>query len=176
MCLCVSVDLSVPLLPPLYPHCLSFPALIDVFLFLKSHCTSLRYLQQYPLIYKTLRVDATFNAKQAVKFIADTVNVTSLLVGTEGLYIPDEKRWLDDDVPLSTYDSLQDVVRFDSRLFLSLLCTLGQDNIGETWSRSVVAAATRRELAVLLQDGRQGSENGSVAPSSRFWALPRFIE
>lgn len=68
-------------------------------------------LIQYPLIYKTLRVDATFNAKQAVRFIADTVNVTSLLVGTEGLYIPDEKRWLDDDTPLSSYESLQDVVR-----------------------------------------------------------------
>ena len=69
----------------------------------------IKFPAQYPLIYKTLRVDATFNAKQAVRFIADTVNVTSLLVGTEGLYIPDEKRWLDDDVALSTYDSLQDV-------------------------------------------------------------------
>lgn len=66
---------------------------------------------QYPLIYKTLRVDANFTTKEAVRFIADTVNVTSLLVGTEGLYIPDEKRWLDDDAILSTYDSLQDVVR-----------------------------------------------------------------
>jgi len=69
----------------------------------------IKFPAQYPLIYKTLRVDATFNTKQAVRFIADTVNVTSLLVGTEGLYIPDEKRWLDDDAPLSSYDSLQDV-------------------------------------------------------------------
>jgi len=69
----------------------------------------IKFPAQYPLIYKTLRVDATFNAKQAVRFIADTVNVTSLLVGTEGLYIPDERRWLDDEVPLSTYESLQDV-------------------------------------------------------------------
>jgi hypothetical protein len=81
---------------------------------------------QYPLIYKTLRVDATFNAKQAVRFIADTVNVTSLLVGTEGLYIPDEKRWLDDDVALSTYDSLQDVVRPLIDRFLDLRPPLPQ--------------------------------------------------
>lgn len=70
----------------------------------------IKFPPTYPLIYKTLRVDANFNAKEAVKFIADTVNVSNLLVGSEGLYIPDEKKWLDDTIALSTYDSLQDVV------------------------------------------------------------------
>jgi hypothetical protein len=71
----------------------------------------IKFPPTYPLIYKTLRVDAKFTTKEAVKFIAETVNVSSLLVGTEGLYIPDEKRWLDDSTPLSQFDSLQDVVR-----------------------------------------------------------------
>ena len=34
--------------------------------------------------------------------IAETVNVSSLLTGSsEGLNLPDEKRWLDDSTPLS---------------------------------------------------------------------------
>lgn len=70
----------------------------------------IKFPMTYPLIYKTLRVDANFTTKEAVKFIAETVNVANLLNGNEGLYLPDEKRWLDDSTPLSTYDSLQDVV------------------------------------------------------------------
>jgi len=69
----------------------------------------IKFPMTYPLIYKTLRVDANFTTSEAVKFIAETVNVTSLLRGTEGLYVPDEKKWLDDNTPLSQYDSLQDV-------------------------------------------------------------------
>lgn len=64
----------------------------------------------YPLIYKTLRVDANFTVHQAVRFIAETVNVTGLLVGSEGLYIPDEAQWLDDNTVLSTYKTLQEAV------------------------------------------------------------------
>lgn len=71
----------------------------------------IKFPMTYPLIYKTLRVDANFTAKQAVQFIAETVNVANLLNGNEGLYLPDEKRWLDDNTPLSSYESLQDVVR-----------------------------------------------------------------
>eukprot|EP01126_Amoeba_proteus_P023666 TRINITY_DN23754_c0_g2_i1.p1 TRINITY_DN23754_c0_g2~~TRINITY_DN23754_c0_g2_i1.p1 ORF type:complete len:107 (-),score=11.71 TRINITY_DN23754_c0_g2_i1:113-433(-) len=62
----------------------------------------------YPLIYKTLRVDANFTVKEAVQFIAETVNVTTLLTGSEGLFVPDEGTWLDDQTPLSNYSSLQD--------------------------------------------------------------------
>eukprot|EP01128_Nolandella_sp_AFSM9_P012074 TRINITY_DN893_c0_g1_i1.p1 TRINITY_DN893_c0_g1~~TRINITY_DN893_c0_g1_i1.p1 ORF type:complete len:109 (+),score=20.87 TRINITY_DN893_c0_g1_i1:137-463(+) len=69
----------------------------------------------YPLIYKTLRVDANFTTKEAVAYIAETVNVVSLLTGSEGLYVPDEKRWLDDDTILSEYESLQDVEHVEYR-------------------------------------------------------------
>lgn len=79
----------------------------------------IKFPPTYPLIYKTLRVDAKFTSKEAVKFIADTVNVTSLLQGSEGLYIPDEKRWLDDATPLTAYESLQDVVRTFFRCWTS---------------------------------------------------------
>eukprot|EP01125_Pyxidicula_operculata_P005393 TRINITY_DN1923_c0_g1_i1.p1 TRINITY_DN1923_c0_g1~~TRINITY_DN1923_c0_g1_i1.p1 ORF type:complete len:109 (-),score=27.75 TRINITY_DN1923_c0_g1_i1:191-517(-) len=69
----------------------------------------------YPLIYKTLRVDANFTTNEAVKFMAETVNVSSLLTGSEGLYIPEEKKWLDPNTPLSEYDSLQDVEHIEFR-------------------------------------------------------------
>jgi len=75
----------------------------------------IKFPMTYPLIYKTLRVDANFTSSEAVKFIAETVNVTSLLKGSEGLYVPDEKRWLDDNTPLSQYDSLQDVEHIEFR-------------------------------------------------------------
>eukprot|EP01123_Difflugia_compressa_P003619 TRINITY_DN147_c0_g1_i1.p1 TRINITY_DN147_c0_g1~~TRINITY_DN147_c0_g1_i1.p1 ORF type:complete len:105 (-),score=22.41 TRINITY_DN147_c0_g1_i1:317-631(-) len=69
----------------------------------------IKFPDTYPLIYKTLRVDANFTVSDAVKFIAETVNCTSLLRGSEGLFVPDEKRWLDDDTKLSQYETLQDV-------------------------------------------------------------------
>jgi hypothetical protein len=69
----------------------------------------IKFPPTYPLIYKTLRVDSKMTVAEAVKYIATTVNVTQLLVGSEGLYVPDEKRWLDDNQPLSAYESLQDV-------------------------------------------------------------------
>eukprot|EP01128_Nolandella_sp_AFSM9_P003266 TRINITY_DN1391_c0_g2_i1.p1 TRINITY_DN1391_c0_g2~~TRINITY_DN1391_c0_g2_i1.p1 ORF type:complete len:126 (+),score=29.15 TRINITY_DN1391_c0_g2_i1:53-379(+) len=74
-----------------------------------------KFPMTYPLIYKTLRVDATFSTKEAVRFIAEAVNVVSLLTGSEGLYVPDEKRWLDDSTPLSEYESLQDVEHVEYR-------------------------------------------------------------
>ena len=69
----------------------------------------IKFPPTYPLIYKTLRVDAQFTVNEAVKYIAQTVNVSQLLVGTEGLFVPDEKRWLEDDKPLKEFPSLQDV-------------------------------------------------------------------
>jgi len=60
-------------------------------------------------------VDANFTVSEAVKFIAETVNCSSLLVGTEGLFVPDEKRWLDDNTPLSQYETLQDVEHIEFR-------------------------------------------------------------
>jgi len=67
----------------------------------------IKFPPTYPLIYKTLRIDANLTVAEAVAFIAQTLNIPS--ESAIGLYLPDEKRWLDDDTPLSTYDSLQDV-------------------------------------------------------------------
>eukprot|EP01121_Diplochlamys_sp_Union-15-3_P005087 TRINITY_DN1536_c0_g2_i1.p1 TRINITY_DN1536_c0_g2~~TRINITY_DN1536_c0_g2_i1.p1 ORF type:complete len:115 (-),score=28.29 TRINITY_DN1536_c0_g2_i1:14-316(-) len=75
----------------------------------------IKFPSDYPLIYKTLRVDANFTASEAVKFIATEVKVGTLLIGNEGLYIPDEKKWLEDDKPLSSYESLQDVEHIEFR-------------------------------------------------------------
>lgn len=67
----------------------------------------IKFPPTYPLIYKTLRIDANLTVAQAVKFIAETLNIPNET--NIGLYLPDEKRWLDDNSPLSSYDSLQDV-------------------------------------------------------------------
>eukprot|EP01120_Amphizonella_sp_Union-15-10_P009894 TRINITY_DN3847_c0_g1_i4.p1 TRINITY_DN3847_c0_g1~~TRINITY_DN3847_c0_g1_i4.p1 ORF type:complete len:105 (+),score=11.18 TRINITY_DN3847_c0_g1_i4:66-380(+) len=72
----------------------------------------IKFPTTYPVIYKTLKVNSHLSVKQAVKFIATCANVQNLLLGTEGLYISDEDRWLDDDKPLSVYESIQDVVRY----------------------------------------------------------------
>lgn len=68
----------------------------------------IKFPPTYPLIYKTLRIDANLTVAEAVAFIAETLNIPS--ESNIGLWLPDEKRWLDDNTPLSTYDSLQDVV------------------------------------------------------------------
>jgi len=75
----------------------------------------IKFPDTYPLIYRTLRIDANFTAAEAVKFIAETVHCTSLLTGTEGLFVPDEKKWLDDNTPLSNYESLSDVEHIEFR-------------------------------------------------------------
>jgi len=67
----------------------------------------IKFPPTYPLIYKTLRIDANLKVGEAVKFISETLNIPS--ENNIGLYLPDEKRWLDDTQPLSSYDSLQDV-------------------------------------------------------------------
>jgi len=67
----------------------------------------IKFPPTYPLIYKTLRIDANLTVAEAVAFIAETLNIPS--ENNIGLYLPDEKRWLDDETPLSTYDSLQEV-------------------------------------------------------------------
>ena len=78
----------------------------------------IKFPPTYPLIYKTLRIDANLTVAEAVKFIAETLNIPA--ENQIGLYLPDEKRWLDDNTPLSAYDSLQDVV-CASLFFIPLL-------------------------------------------------------
>jgi hypothetical protein len=68
----------------------------------------IKFPPTYPLIFKTLRIDANLSVGESVKFIAETLHIPP--EPNMGLYLPDEKRWLDDNTPLSAYDSLQDVV------------------------------------------------------------------
>jgi hypothetical protein len=53
-----------------------------------------------------LRIDSNLTVMEAIKFIGETLNVAC--GGNIGLYLPDEKRWLDDNAPLSAYDNLQE--------------------------------------------------------------------
>jgi len=75
----------------------------------------IKFPPTYPLIYKTLRIDANLTVSEAVAFIAETLNIPN--ENHIGLYLPDERRWLDDETPLSTYDSLQEVehIEYKSR-------------------------------------------------------------
>lgn len=66
----------------------------------------IKFPPTYPLIYKTLRIDANLTVAEAVAFIAETLNIPR--ESQIGLYLPDEKRWLDDETPLSSYDTLQE--------------------------------------------------------------------
>ena len=70
----------------------------------------IKFPPTYPLIYKTLRIDANLKVTDAIIYIAQTLNIPS--ENNIGLYLPDDKKWLDDNLPLSAYDSLQDVVCF----------------------------------------------------------------
>jgi len=67
----------------------------------------IKFPPTYPLIYKTLRIDANLTVSEAVAFIAQTLNIPA--ENNIGLYLPDEKRWLDDNAKLASYESLQDV-------------------------------------------------------------------
>lgn len=66
----------------------------------------IKFPPTYPLIYKTLRVDQSLTANQAVEYIGEQLNCP--VQGNIGLYIPAESLWLDPEKPLSEYPSLQD--------------------------------------------------------------------
>ena len=68
----------------------------------------IKFPPTYPLIYKTLRVDQSLTANQAVEYIGEQLNCP--VQGNIGLYIPAESLWLDPEKPLSEYPSLQDAV------------------------------------------------------------------
>jgi len=73
----------------------------------------IKFPPTYPLIYKTLRIDPKLTVKQAITYIGETLNVAC--GGNIGLFLPLEKRWLDDNTPLSTYDGLQDAEEIEFR-------------------------------------------------------------
>ena len=62
----------------------------------------------YPLIYKTLRIDATMTVKEAIVYISQTLNIPEE-TGI-GLYLPDERIWLEMEKKLNDYiEKLQDI-------------------------------------------------------------------
>lgn len=68
----------------------------------------IKFPPTYPLIYKTLRIDANLTVTEAITFIGESLNVAC--GGNIGLFLPDEKRWLDPDTKLSLYENLQEEV------------------------------------------------------------------
>jgi hypothetical protein len=68
----------------------------------------IKFPPTYPLIYKTLRIDANLTVSEAITFIGESLNVAC--GGSIGLYLPDEKRWLDDQTKLAVYENLQEEV------------------------------------------------------------------
>jgi len=66
----------------------------------------IKFPPTYPLIYKTLRIDSNLTVAEAIQFIGETLNVAC--GGNIGLFLPDEKKWLEDQEPLSQYDNLQE--------------------------------------------------------------------
>eukprot|EP01103_Thecamoeba_quadrilineata_P009644 TRINITY_DN19434_c0_g1_i1.p1 TRINITY_DN19434_c0_g1~~TRINITY_DN19434_c0_g1_i1.p1 ORF type:complete len:110 (+),score=21.58 TRINITY_DN19434_c0_g1_i1:22-330(+) len=66
----------------------------------------IKFPPSYPLIYKTLRIDSNLTVTQAIKFIAESLNVAA--GDNIGLYLPQDRQWLDDNTPLSSYPQLQD--------------------------------------------------------------------
>jgi len=66
----------------------------------------IKFPPTYPLIYKTLRIDSNLTVVQSISYISETLNVNA--GANIGLYLPQEKRWLDDNAPLSSYPQLQD--------------------------------------------------------------------
>ncbi|KAL6068501.1 FERM domain-containing protein [Balamuthia mandrillaris] len=73
----------------------------------------IKFPPTYPLIYKTLRIDAKLTTNEAIQFISETLNVA--IQGNVGLYIPQEKMWLEPNTPLSNYDQLQEVEEVEFR-------------------------------------------------------------
>lgn len=69
----------------------------------------IKFPQSYPVIYKTLRIDSNLTVRQAIASVNETLRVE--VKGDIGLYLPQEKRWLADDQPLSSFESLQEAVR-----------------------------------------------------------------
>lgn len=67
----------------------------------------IKFPPTYPLIYKTLRIDKNFTVDQAIEYISETLHVAA---GENiGLYLPQDKEWLDNETQLKEYPQLEDV-------------------------------------------------------------------
>ena len=77
----------------------------------------IKFPQTYPIIYKTVRIDSNMSVKDAVPYIAESVHVP--YSADIGLFLPDDKMWLDDSKTLSEYSQLTaeglEYIEFKSR-------------------------------------------------------------
>ena len=77
----------------------------------------IKFPQTYPIIYKTVRIDSTMTVKAAVPYIAESVHVP--YTPDIGLFLPDDRMWLDDSKTLNEYQQLTaeglEYIEFKSR-------------------------------------------------------------
>lgn len=76
----------------------------------------IKFPPTYPLIYKTVRIDAKLTTTEAINFIGESLNVP--IEGDLGLYIPATGFWLPHDAPVGNHrDVLEDAeeVEFKDR-------------------------------------------------------------
>eukprot|EP01103_Thecamoeba_quadrilineata_P003976 TRINITY_DN13707_c0_g1_i1.p1 TRINITY_DN13707_c0_g1~~TRINITY_DN13707_c0_g1_i1.p1 ORF type:complete len:103 (+),score=7.85 TRINITY_DN13707_c0_g1_i1:36-344(+) len=88
----------------------------------------IKFPPTYPLIYKTLRIDSNLTVAQAIRFIAESLNVAA--GDNIGLYLPQEKLWLEHNSPLSSYPQLQDAeeIEFKDKNDMSSSIKIGADH------------------------------------------------
>ncbi|KAF2069527.1 hypothetical protein CYY_009152 [Polysphondylium violaceum] len=66
-----------------------------------------KFPSDYPVIYKTVRLDSSLTVKEAVIAIGEAINVASS--PDLGLYLPDQTNYLSETQTLSSFDSIRDV-------------------------------------------------------------------
>lgn len=76
----------------------------------------IKFPQTYPIIYKTVRLDGNMHVRDALAFIAESLHVQYDV--NVGLFLPDNKIWLDDNLKLSDYGQLyEEVFPFPCSIF-----------------------------------------------------------
>jgi len=84
-----------------------------------AYVLRIKFPLSYPVIYKTLRIDSNLTVRQAIQFVNETLRV-DVPTDSIGLYIPRDKRYLDDNERLSAFPELQQVdeIEFKDRTAL----------------------------------------------------------
>jgi len=74
----------------------------------KAIVLRVKFPQTFPVIYKTIRMDSGMVVDDALRFIADAVRVP--FPGDVGLYLPEDKTFLDNDKTLADFPELAEQV------------------------------------------------------------------
>ena len=64
----------------------------------------IKFPQTYPIIYKTVRLNSTLKVSEALGTIAEQVHVEA--APNAGLFLPEQKMWLDNERTLAEYPQL----------------------------------------------------------------------